>query len=84
MHTSQFLRGMGLGIAVGTAIGVACMPKKAPPHEEEGPARHEAGRQLRGRPVCRDGYVTTEGRAAQSSARPSLRLRLRLHGPLPG
>lgn len=35
MHTSQFLRGMGLGIAVGTAIGVACMPKKRHPMKKK-------------------------------------------------
>lgn len=31
MNASLFMRGMGLGIAVGTAIGVACVPKKRHP-----------------------------------------------------
>ena len=61
MHTSQFLRGMGLGIAVGTAIGVACMPKKRHPMKKK--AQHAM---------------------KHKAARPSLRLRLKLHGPLPG
>ncbi len=31
MNTAQFMRGMSIGIAVGTAIGVACTPKKRHP-----------------------------------------------------
>ena len=31
MNASMFMRCMGLGIAVGTAIGVACVPKKRHP-----------------------------------------------------
>jgi hypothetical protein len=31
MHAGQFMRGVGIGLAVGTAIGVACTPKKQSP-----------------------------------------------------
>lgn len=31
MNKAQFMRGIGLGIAVGTAIGVACIPKRKHP-----------------------------------------------------
>jgi gas vesicle protein len=27
MNNTKFLRGMGVGVAVGAAIGMACMPK---------------------------------------------------------
>ena len=35
MNNGQFMRGIGLGIAVGTAIGVACMPKKKHPMKKK-------------------------------------------------
>ena len=35
MNNSQFMRGMGVGIAVGTAIGVACMPKQKHPMKKK-------------------------------------------------
>lgn len=35
MNANQFLRGMGMGIAVGTAIGIACMPKKHHPMKKK-------------------------------------------------
>lgn len=35
MNTNQFMRGIGIGIAVGTAIGVACMPKKQHPMKKK-------------------------------------------------
>ena len=35
MDMNQFMRGMGVGIAVGTAIGIACMPKKQHPMKKK-------------------------------------------------
>ena len=35
MNTAQFMRGMSIGIAVGTAIGVACMPKQKHPMKKK-------------------------------------------------
>ena len=35
MNSGQFMRGIGLGIAVGTAIGVACVPKKRHPMKKK-------------------------------------------------
>ena len=35
MNATQFMRGMSIGIAVGTAIGVACMPKKRHPMKKK-------------------------------------------------
>lgn len=35
MNSMNFFRGMGVGIAVGTAIGIACMPKKHHPMKKK-------------------------------------------------
>lgn len=35
MRNSQFMRGIGLGMAVGTAIGVACIPKRKHPMKKK-------------------------------------------------
>ncbi len=35
MNSNQFLRGVGIGIAVGTAIGVASTPKKHHPMKKK-------------------------------------------------
>lgn len=35
MSGGKFMRGMGIGIAVGTAIGIACTPKKKHPMKKK-------------------------------------------------